>query len=56
MTVKELYEWAKKKHVENYDIEVELRSNSYGWDERAKCDPHIDNRTWDSHTLRVVVV
>jgi hypothetical protein len=57
MTVKELYEWAKKNNAEDFDIEIQYRDGGGFYSGTDTCDePMICDREWNSHTEKVVLL
>ena len=57
MTVKELYEWAKRNNAEDLDIEIQYRDGGGCYSGTDICnEPVICDREWASHTEKVVLL
>ena len=57
MTVKELYEWAKRNNAENLDIEIQFRDGGGYYSGRDDCDdPEICDRENPYNTEKVVLL
>jgi hypothetical protein len=57
MTVKELYEWAKKNGAEDYDIEIQYRDSGGFYTGVDDCeDPTVSDREHTYNTERVVLL
>lgn len=57
MTVKELYEWAKKNNAENYDIEIQYRDGGGCYTGVDDCDdPIVSDREHTYNTKKVVLL
>ena len=56
MTVKELYEWAKKNNAENFDIEIQYRDGGGYYSGTDDCDPEICDREHPYNTEKVVLL